>query len=512
MPFYRVSVGYGIADTACAYILANGISPTIYPVPVRVVNFYKAGSDQTVFEIQAGDDAIAREWNKALIQAIGEFEEYIPAVPENPDAPPTALNVWARVGTWSKTVGNATTTVSGLPGAPKGIIVWGTGLSGQTMNSYPDGVGAGCVFGFSNGAVDRDLAYVTQDNVNPTNANRSMRDKAFHLVDPNLDWYYHYANVDENCTITFGSTSFDMNWNATTLATTGCYFVFGGSDISLVEIKDYLSGTTTANDEVTYMDLAARHDFAIFLNPYVTSSTWTSAGLDAAINSVSVHAGADNAKSWCSNIACGDASVIPEKTWSLQRTNRLLHTMSPGDKLEAQAAEWAGWTNEGFKLNWIDPPTWNNMIFTGMFVKGGNWDVGSFVQPATTGDVTTLTSPATSTMQGIMAFSNGKIDWSNQAVGNGIAKWAVGGADSTGNARCLSYSSSIQTSGTPTWEQSGLSNTKFMRHMSAINATTLSAGAECTVTNMATPGEFTLNYTVVDGGTLRHSVWFCLSS
>ena len=503
MPFYKVSVGFAVADTAGASILANGIPSSIYANTVRVMNCYTS-LNQTVFEIEADDNIIANEWADAIIKAIKQVLEYTPPVVEDPDPPPAALDVWAKVGTWTKTVAEGTTVVGSLPSTPKGIILWGSGLSGAAFGTYAEAGGA--VVGFSDGTNNRAHAYSTQDNVSPANANRSIGNKAFHLHDPAGDATGH---IKESCTVTFDSTSFTMNWSDTTLATVGHYYVFGGDDIAQVQVQDFLCDTTTTGPH-TYAGLAQRNDFCMLLQPHIVGITLpleSIVGAAEALHSVSVHAGANNSKSWCTNIRAGD-NIATTSTYRLQRRTRIFNTMGVTTSVRQLDAEWLRWTGDGFELNYIDSPDATDHWFTGMFVKGGNWDAGSFYQPIVTGEVMTLMTPPTSHAQAIMGFSINNGIQDTWTAGNTNAKWTIGAQDSAGNKGCLSYAGVQGVN--PSQESTVMVTDKFMKHITgAATAASSTIIAECTATDMTTAGKFTVNYTTADS-TARQVVWFAL--
>jgi hypothetical protein len=505
MPFYNVSVGFAVTDTAAASIVSNGIPVSIYPTPVRVINSYSS-KNQTVFQIEADDLIIANEWADKLLPAIKQVTEYTPPAVENPDPPPAALDVWARVGTWTKTIAAGTTVISGLPSAPKGVILWGSGLSAAVTGTYSE-AGA-TVIGFSNGTVNRNYAYVAQDNLSPANANRSIGNKAFQLVDPTGNDTTHITAESGN--VTFGATSFTIIWSATTLATTGFYYAFGGNDITQVEIKDFQCGTTSIGPH-TYSGLAQRNDFCILLQPHIVGITLplaTTVGAAEGLMSISAHAGANNSKSWCTNIRTED-NIATTSSWRLQRRGKLFNTMGVGTSVRQLDAEWLGWTDDGFELNYIDSPDATDHIFTGMFVKGGNWDAGFFQQPTTVGQVTTIANPSTSLIKGIMGFSISSGDLTTWTAGTAAAKLVIGAEDSSGNRRCLAYANNPTN---PSQEATVMVTDKFMKHTTAAaTAASSTVPAECVVSDIATAGKFTINYSTVDT-TSRQTVWFALLS
>jgi len=510
MPFFRVRAGYGIDAFSCANIMQNGIPPTIYANTVRVTNFWKT-VDETIFEIEADNETIAIEWRDALIHAIGKIEQYNPETPENPDTPPGPLDVWVKVGTWTKTITESPTVISGLPSAPKGVIFWGSGLSGNAFGTYND---AGTVvIGISDGTTHRCLAYACQDNVSTTNCYRSTSARGFHIVDPTATGS---GQIKETATISFDSTSFNMNWSGTTLACTGLYFVFGGTDIQECVVKEQKEGTsgTTVPQIVTYSGLGNQFDFAFVLNQFTGSASdpppWPVTGFANAFHSISVHAGNDNARTWSANIMAANAQASTSNTAArVQRTNRFLHTLGSITNARQQAAEWDGWTSDGYKLKWIDLPA-TNLFWTGLFVRGGKWDASEYLQPTSNGTVTALVQDSTSEIRGIMGFSVNNIDIPGGEGGTAPSKFAVGAQDSAGNKGCLAYAGNTNTSNTE--ESTVMVSNKFMKHITtATTASSSTTNAECTISNMTTDGQFTANYTTTDS-TARQVLWFSLSA
>ena len=504
MPFYRIYAGYLIDPASSAKIMDNGIPASIYPNTVRVTNFW-TNITGTVFEIEADDVTIAYEWRDALIHAIGNIEEYTPQAPEDPDPTPGPLDVWARVGTFTKTIGVSTTVISSLPGDPKGLILWGSALSGATFGTTSD-AGATCV-GFSDGTAGRCLVYGVEDNTTPANANRIADRTAFRMM--NVTGTNSVTGSLESASASFSTNSFTLTWSASTLATVGFYFVFGGDDITSVQVKDFEMGTT-ATGEVEYTGLGDKYDMCMLLTAGFSSSNWGANFFTPnGIHSVSVHASDTNEKSWCCNIRSSD-NVATTANHRLQNRNRLLHTMGGSVPAQQQAAKWQGWTSDGFILNWMDQPSFATLSFTGLFVKGGKWDAGSFIQPTTTQEVPTLLSPSNSAPEAVMAFSI-----NNTALAEGTSSgitgstWTVGAQDTTGGKGCLSYSGVSAV--TNPQENTQMNNNTFMKYITAVVGTTPTTDAQCTISDMATDGQFTVDFTTVDS-TERQTVWFSLSA
>ena len=458
---FRISMGFRIDDATCARILAQGLSSTEYTDPIYIDRVANTDTN-TIFTVHSLSKTSARGFKDALINDLGSVESYEPPAPTGvQDEPEAAQDVWSRVGQWSKTVGNATTTISALPSAPKGVIVWGSGLADAVLGTFQDG--GGVVFGFSNGTDNRDLAYVTQHNQTTSNANRSISKKAFHLVDPTGDASTH---IKADATITFGSTSFDMNWSATALPTVGNYFVFGGDDIGSVVIQDYEVGTTTSGIvDYTISSINNPYNFAMMLYPHVSGGLpWPTSptGTAGALSSISVQAGPDPVRSWSTSIRDAD-NVNPSDACALQRNTYMLTGMSEADVHEQQYCKFNKWTDTGFSLEWFNAPDMSNYIFSGMFVQGGRWDAGIFYQGSTPGPVYTLFRSKYPLIQGLMGFSANKPEISDEDEGHHNSYLSIGGADNLLNQGCSVYGGLMSSS--PTSEKSLVASDKFMKYI-----------------------------------------------
>lgn len=459
MPFYKIDFGFRIDGVALNRLAIQGLSTFQEPVRVLPSEGY-SNKGNTVLVIEAATQAIARAWKIAFINELSSVEVYEPPVVEGQDPPPAALNVWARTGIWSKTVGNATTTISSLPSQPRGVILWGSGISGNVLEN-PTTTGGSVVFGFSDGTDNRDLAYVAQHNQTTTNANRSIGPKAFHLVDPTGT---NTTHILESCTVSMASTSFSLNWDATTLATMGGYFAFGGSDIIECEVKDYEVGTTTSGI-VDYTGLGFVPSMSLFLFPFITgglpwpsSITGTADGLQS-ISAYTYHNG------WTSAIQNQD-NVSLTSTHSLQKRSYTMTGMAGNSNTEQQYGRYStDNAADGFAIEWFNAPAASNTIFTGLFVKGGRWQAGSFIQPTVPGTVRVLTNPEWyARVKGILGVSINAPDITDSNIGVSNAKMSIGAQDSTGSKACLSYASSDMVN--PSRESSILTDAKFMRYTS----------------------------------------------
>lgn len=463
MPFFQIDVGFRISGSSLGRISTEGLKN--FHEPVRLMPYHSGIStnENSIFYIEADSLAVAKAWIAAFIEEVSSVEIYEPGPPpEGRDPPPAALDVWARTGTWSKTIGNATTTISSLPSQPRGVILWGSGLSGATLNAFS--FNGGLVFGFSDGILNRDLAYVTQHNQTTTNANRSIGPKAFHLVDPAGT---NTTHIKESCTVSMAATSFSLNWDATTLSTVGGYFAFGGSDIIECEVKDYEVGTT-ASGRVDYTGLGWRPDMSLFLFPFITGGLpWPSSitGTADGLQSISVYTYHNG---WTSSIQNQD-NVSLTSSHSLQKRSYTMTSMAGNSSTEQQYGRYTvnpvgPSITDGFAIEWFNAPAAADTIFTGLFVQGGRWQAGSFIQPPLPGTIRTFTNPEWyARVKGIMGVSVNAPDISDSNVGASDANMSIGAQDSTGSKVCSTYSGRNNIS--PSDEVSLVSNEKFMKYI-----------------------------------------------
>lgn len=504
MPFYRIYVDYALSESACTRILENGIPTELLADPVRVINVFRS-PEQTLFEIQAASEDIATLWHAAIKNAIGRVVLF-DYTPPTPDPAPTPLDVWAKVGTWTKSAGVSTTVIGSLPDAPKGLILWGSGLAGASMGTWNESWGS--VIGFSDGTNHRCIGATENDNVSTTEAARQINNKIFHLVDPTTSTGLPTTN--EQATVTFNATDATLTWDVTTSATTGFYFVFGGDDIENVAVRDFQAGTTIGNTIVEYTGVGFQGDFAMFLASFnFLSAVTTMTSSSSLVQSVGAKAGTDPLKCWFAAVRSFD-NLGSASNGRLQRTGKLLGTMSTSANEVQQYAEWDSWTDDGFKLKWPDPPSATNFITSALIVKGGKWETGNTIQPASTSSVTTLLSDITAEIQGIMAVSLSNIVLTTM-FGGTIPRLCIGAQDAAGNMGSLACANSTSI---PTRMATIMNNDKVVRLLAAASATASSTVVSAELTDfsdLATEGQFTADYTVTDGSLLRETLWFSLS-
>lgn len=513
---FRVQVGWPLAGDAVERLMTQGMNPAVSSAPV---SFHIVHTTQysTVLEVETETQELADEWARSLAQALPLAEEFTPVAIENPDPPPPPLDVWAKVGTWTKTIGQSTTVIGSLPGNVKGLIIWGSGLSGATIGGSAAEHGTYCL-GFSDGTNNACTGFAIQDNLATTNANRCMGDNVFHLLDPAGAGV---AIIKETAQATFTpSNSFTLTWTATTLATQGFYYAFGGNDIANVLVSKFYTAVDSPTLE-TWDFVGFRPDFGMVLDPssLFTSNAPTGNYFDDSGTAIvdhlfSVHASNTHTKTFAiallgrDNVSSSTAgSTISYQTYG----GKVFQDFAASNGAVQHYAEWKGWTSTGFKTLWIDAVQATGFtVKAGLFVKGGHWDAGAFDQPHPTNTVTQALWHERSVPKGVMAFSINKADMSATNTATAEAALVAGAQDSSGNKACITVSTPAAISPSVTATQ--MVSDKFLKHITADPTAANSVlNAEAVISDMSTPAQFTVNYTTTSAPN-RQIVWFSLSA
>lgn len=503
---FAVSAGHRISDEAAARILANGLPLDTTGVVVRVKNVVHSITNST-FIVQAVDETDVQTWKQYIHTELPDVEIHTDPVAENPDPPPSPLNISCKVGTWTKSIGNATTSVTGHAAQPKAVFIWTTGLSGATHGTFQEG--GGNVFGFTDGTTQRCYGTAIEDNNTTANANMSIRNNISYTLIPTGTASGH---VGETGTIALTSTGFDITWSATTVATVGHYMSIWGSDISNVKVMDMSTGTTSVGIK-SYTGVGFKPDFGMIIHP---------AGSDAGslpLNDTdpnpnwSVIAGNSTVRNWSTGTRDRDGTGTAN-SYRLQRTAKIFAGIMWDSTKAKQLAEFVQWTADGLDVNYTDAPDFNDDPMIAIFIKGGKWDAGYLSQPDTggtspTGDVVNLLADPFAVIKGLMCMSVSNIAQTT-TTGNTNSRMSIGATDGT-NQGCTTYGSNHAAD--PTITASKSYNNKLMAHNTpTATATSSTEEGLATIQDMATAGQFTVNYSTNTDAVNRQVVWFTISA
>lgn len=510
MPFFEVSVGHRIANTVMSRIREEGIPLEVYPEVVRI---YRAiqGEDNTHFIVEAASEDSAIGWTEAIKNVLAEAEATEHEVSPDEDEPPEPLDVYAKVGTWTKTAGVSTTVITslGLDSKPlKALFLWGTGVIGaNSFNTYT--THAGQVVGFSDGTNHRCLESAVEDNNTTMNTNFWFGNKVFALSDATGSASTHHK---EKATAGFDSDGFTLTWDGTTNNAAGGYLAIWGDDITDVQIRDFVTDTTSAGIHEYDLDLNSKPDFGFFLYaPWAGGSLPAFADTDAG-PSISVNAGQSGVRNWFAHWISEDG-IGTSSTERKKRTRRVLGGVWDNQAL-SEEAEFESWNDESIFLDWTpEPPEFNDSPCSAIFITGGKWDAGYFLQPSAggtspVGDVRSLLPDKHSVVKAVCVVSDGNIV--NEGEGsNAHAKLSFGVTDGTNS---VTTSIDDQDGAAVSVNTSITYNNKLMSTFtSAATASSSTEDSACTILDVATAGEFTVHYASSDG-IPRQNLWFVLAA
>jgi hypothetical protein len=503
---FKVSVGHRLEDVTTTRININGIPDEIYAPMVRVRYAYN-NSDNTVFIIECASEDIARGWLASIYKVEGSVQPFKIEVAEGADPPPPALNVSAKVGTWTKTAGGSTTTSINLGAQPKAIILWGSGLVNATFGTWNEG-GGSCL-GFSDGTTNRCLGTTTRDNAGTPTSRRWYGDEAFFLMDP-LGTTTTF--ILDRGSVTMTATGFDITWSANTNGTVGHYLAIWGSDITDAKVVDFTAGTIFTNQPKDFTGVGFQPDFGFFIYPYTSNPSWPAeTGQNGGIFNIWAQGGNNPERNWYVANAY-QPLVFPPSSLTLAKNIRVNSTIDPdGTQDEDASAVFVQWIPDGFTVNYpLFVPFSNNDRFSGLFIKGGRWDAGVMTQPTTSGIHSGRLTEWYADVKAAMIVCGGYAKSKNPTP---VAKLSIGATDGTTQG-CLSRTTNPVTSGN-TQEATIMLNDKVYRiaglATATASATPILTEAVHDTTPFSTEGQFDLNFTTVDS-IPRQIMWWTLSA
>jgi len=502
---FKVSVGHRLENVTVERIHVHGVVDEIYAPIVRVKHAYSS-SDDTIFIIQCANEDIARGWLDAVRKVEGAVDPFKIEVAAGADSPPAALDVNAKVGTWTKTAAGSTTTSINLGAQPRAVILWGSGLAGATFGTYSEG-GGSCI-GFSDGTTNRCLGSTARDNFSESFARRWYGDEAFFLMDPTGTTS---TFILDRGSVTMTATGFDITWSVNTNGTVGHYLAIWGSDIIDAKVADFTVGSVLTNTPKDYTGVGFQPDFGLFIYPYTTTPSWPAeTGQQGGIFNIWTQGGNDPERNWyVANV--NQHAVIPTTSYTLAKNVRVNASIDPDGQDEDASATFMSWTPDGFQIKYpLFLPFSNNDRFSGLFIKGGRWDAGVMTQPIATGIHSGRLIESYADVKAAMLVCGGYAKSKSVSL---VSKLSLGATDGTTQG-CLSRTTENITTGN-TKEATIMLNDKVYRvpglAAATASSTTTLAEAVNDTTPFSTEGQFDLNFTTVDA-VPRQIMWWTLSA
>ena len=260
---------------------------------------------------------------------------------------------------------NATQSITGVGFTPKALIL-------MCVADGAEGIGANAALGvgFSSAAsVSRSRVGWMQDAVSTTAGNATDTAKALSIMAS--------SSVSAECDlVSFDSDGFTLKW--TTNNTSGykiMYMAFGGSDITNVNVKNY--ATTAGTGNKGYTGVGFQPTIMFFLSQSQQPGT----------SEISFGVALSTSKRWFSLARLsliGITMASGMKCISYQRTDSC-HASTTNAGAEDVRFDFVSFDSDGFTVNQIANAIGTNNGFNVLCIKGGSWDVGSFVKISGTG-------------------------------------------------------------------------------------------------------------------------------
>ncbi len=296
-----------------------------------------------------------------------------------------ALDV--ETGTFTKNNGgvNGETDTITTSFQPKAIIIWG--VLQQTAESE---VRADASFshGFSDGTNHRCVDVRSEDNVARSDYRRAQNnDGVLGFLDPGGTGFLAKASV------VFNASDFTITWDiANTDASRIHYIIYGGADITGVQVSDFTKSTTTTPPDVNQsittdadvQNITAGEGVVFFLHSHQTA-------FNSAVNDLFLQLGAasDTTEEAVFASAGDDNDAVGAPLCGNQGDHCILG-YGPTAAVIDYRAEFNGFDADGFDVNWTINDAAADII-SFMIIKGGKWQVGVETANTSTGNKVTTT-------------------------------------------------------------------------------------------------------------------------
>lgn len=408
-----------------------------------------------------------------------------------------ALDV--EVGEWTKDssgTANATDTIS-TGFQPKAGIFWGAHQ--VTSDGITSDIRGNFTHGFSDGTNHRCGGNYDQNDAARVNSRHYMLNT--HVIGfKNSALGGSDSAFYSRATIVYNSTpNFVVTWTVNdTTATILKYIIFGGDDITGVQVTTVTALTSNGSQSVTLdtdvRDISDGQGILFTIWGDVGNNTSADNGLltrgaaTSASEEVSISFTTDD------NNNTGDPfSVISDK---------VIRSMSEINSTIAIDLEFTAWDSLGFDWNYINAPSNADPIYI-MVIKGGQWDVGNDTMRTTDGTKATTTGFQPN---GLCILGNPSITLNS--VNAGVDGYFLTGASTSSTVNhhegCIHEDASANSE-TGVFAQN---NSVLGHYNSAAGVTTLDAEADLDSFNAT---DFTLDYTNTDGTAHRFGWIVCAS-
>lgn len=271
-------------------------------------------------------------------------------------------------------------SVTGVGFQPKALILFTAGLLTADGNVGPDeAVG----FGISDGTASQSYGWWTDTAAATSSCVFQWRPKIIVNALSAATPLWYDADLKS-----FDTDGFTVTWtsdNGGFLSGREMYYIaFGGDDITNVKLHKPVTQSGTGNK--SYTGVGFQPDIIFVLNQNIVASTD-----DGGVNDVScgLGVGISATKRWALAhcMRTGQTMSTSVNAQSYQRTDSIYLTLLPSTGVENSRFDLVSLDSDGYTFNQIvhgDTAGINSLAV--LCIKGGQWDIGSLLAPATASD------------------------------------------------------------------------------------------------------------------------------
>jgi hypothetical protein len=183
------------------------------------------------------------------------------------------------------------------------------------------------------------------------------------------------------------------------------YLALGGSDITNVKAGSFIPNATLGNQDITWSDPAFQPDIVFFMGANTPTPT---PGTTSVPNAQWFFGAAKS--STAQGVSTGlSMDGRTDRTYAArhQRADRCISFLEESNTTAYTVdcgASYVQPLSNGFRINITNAPTVTQEPIFYLAIKGGSWNVGSFLQPATTGNQV-INTPTAHTPKGVFLWS-----------------------------------------------------------------------------------------------------------
>ena len=377
---------------------------------------------------------------------------------------------------------------------PQAIIVWSTGETANNTftSSYH------LYYGFSDGTNQACVSGYAEDAVSTTDTFSGHKDnKVISLMDNDS------GVVSSEASLSWSGNNARFTWttNDNRAVYIHCMGIWGAT---AAEVKTFTTGTSSSGNRTYNLTNSQLNPKLIQTINIGGTIPWD----NAHGSSISIGSAVSSSKQWSVGNGIRDSASSSEFSYSYYDQNNVLISIDDDDTNSTEAEATLVSLNTGnFVVNWTDSPTTSSKQFSILVIDAdpGSIDVGTFNEPASTGTQVVNVASTVDTVRGLMIFNNGHVN----SGFNLDSLMSIGGASSTTDQGVISVgdddtAGSGDTINSRVNKTGSIVKTIFPAATAASSTTT----SEAAISSIATPDQFSLNWTSRNSTRRNHYIVF----